>query len=96
MSEFGTIRTGADLSNVADTFRPVHEAASAMIHERGVSVSVYAYGSVVTGQAIVGVSDVDLLTIGLPSSDADLIGAEISTLSADVVSWRRDRCRPSR
>ncbi len=84
LSEFGTIRTGADMSNVADAFRPVHEAASAMIHERDVSVSVYAYGSVVTGQATVGGSDVDLLTIGLSSSDANLIGADLSIRFADV------------
>lgn len=40
-----------------------------MIQERDPSAAVYAYGSVVTGQARVGVSDVDLLTIGLASSD---------------------------
>jgi uncharacterized protein len=84
LSESGTIRTGADMRNVAEAFRPVHQAASAMIHERNISVSVYAYGSVVTGQAKVGVSDVDLLTIGLPPSDGNLIGAELSTRFANV------------
>jgi len=78
LSESGTIRTGADMRNVAEAFRPVHQAAAAMIHERNTSVSVYAYGSAVTGQAKVGVSDVDLLTIGLPPSDVDLIEADES------------------
>lgn len=72
LSESDTIRTGADMRNVAEAFRPVHRAASAMIHERNISVSVYAYGSVITGQAKVGVSDVDLLTIGIPPSEANL------------------------
>ena len=84
LSESGTIRTGADMTHVVEAFRPVHQAASAMIHERDVSASVYAYGSVVTGQAKVGVSDVDLLTIGLPPSEADVIGAELSSRFANV------------
>ncbi len=84
LSESGTIRTGADIRNVAEAFRPIHRAAATIIHERNTSASVYAYGSVVTGQATVGVSDVDLLTIGLPPSDANLIGAELSTRFANV------------
>ena len=84
LAESGTIQTGADMTHVADAFRPVHQAASAMIHEWDISASVYAYGSVVTGQAKVGVSDVDLLTIGLPPGDANLIGAELSTRFANV------------
>ncbi len=55
-----------------------------MVHEREGSASVYAYGSVVTGQAKIGVSDVDLLTIGLTPSDARLIGADLSTRFADT------------
>jgi hypothetical protein len=84
LSESGTIRTGADISRVAEWFRPVHQAAIAMIRERETSASVYAYGSVVTGQARAGVSDVDLLTIGLSPSDASRIGAELSTRFAGV------------
>ena len=51
----------------------------------------------VTGQAIAGVSDVDLLTIGLSSSDAVQIGAELSLLAvAGLASvhdhtWTADR-----
>jgi uncharacterized protein len=84
LSESGTIRTGADIGRVAEAFRPVHEAAIAMIREHEASASVYAYGSVVTGQATAGVSDVDLLTIGLPSSDAVQLSAELSSRFADI------------
>ena len=84
LSESSTIHTGADIGRVAEAFRPVHDAALAMIRERDPSASVYAYGSVVTGQARVGVSDVDLLTIGLRPSDANRIGAELSTQFADI------------
>ncbi len=84
LSESGTIRTGADIRHVAESFRPVHQAVKAMIHDRETSASVYAYGSVVTGRAKVGVSDVDLLTIGLPPSDAKLMGAELSARFANV------------
>jgi hypothetical protein len=84
LSEAGTIRTGADISRVADPFRPVHQAVTAMIQARETSASVYAYGSVVTGQARPGVSDVDMLTIGLPPHDANLIGAELSKRFAEV------------
>ena len=84
LSASGTIRTGADIRRVADSFGPVHRAAVAMIQERETSASVYAYGSVVTGQARAGTSDVDLLTIGLTLTDAGRIGAELSARFADV------------
>jgi uncharacterized protein len=84
LSESDTIRTGADIGRVAEAFLPVHDAAIAMIRECDASASVYAYGSVVTGQATAGVSDVDLLTIGLPSSDAAQIGAELSSRFSDI------------
>jgi hypothetical protein len=57
LSDVGTIRTGADIGRVAEAFRPVHRAALAMIRERECSASVYACGSVVTGQAGAGVSE---------------------------------------
>ena len=84
LSEFGTIQTGTDITRVHEAFQPVHEAATAMIFERDTSASVYAYGSVVTGQAKLGVSDVDVLTIGLPTSDANLIGTQLSTRFAHL------------
>jgi hypothetical protein len=84
LSESGTIRTGADISQVAAVFRPVHQAATAAVLQSAPAASVYAYGSVVTGQARVGVSDVDLLTVGLPASDANVIGTQLSTRFAKV------------
>jgi hypothetical protein len=84
LSESGTIRTGADITRVATAFRPVHQAATAAVLQSAPSASVYAYGSVVTGQARVGISDVDLLTVGLPASDANVIGAQLSTRFAKV------------
>lgn len=84
LSESGTIRTGVDITNVAADFRPVHQAVTASVRMHAPTASVYAYGSVVTGQARVGVSDVDLLTIGLPTGDAREIGTELSTRFANV------------
>ena len=84
LSEFGTIRTGADITSVAEVFRPVHQAAIADVRRSAPSASVYAYGSVVTGQARVGVSDVDLLTVGLPASDANVVAAQLSKRFARV------------
>ncbi len=40
------------------------------------TIDVYVYGSVVTGTAVTGVSDVDLLTIGATPVDA----AEVAQL----------------
>ena len=84
LSESGTIRTGAGIRHVTTAFRPVHQAATAAVLRSAPSASVYAYGSVVTGQARVGTSDVDLLTIGLPATDASVIGAQLSTRFAKV------------
>ena len=84
LSESGTILTGADITNVAAAFRPVHQAAIADVRRSAPSASVYAYGSVVTGQARVGASDVDLLTIGLPTSDANVVAAQLSERFASV------------
>lgn len=84
LSEFGRIRTGVDITNVAADFRPVYQAVAAVVRMYAPTASVYAYGSVVTGQARVGVSDVDLLTIGLPAGDARVIETELSTRFANV------------
>ena len=84
LSESGIIRTGADITHVPTAFRPVHQAATAAVLRSAPSASVYAYGSVVTGQARVGTSDVDLLTIGLSARDANVIETELSTRFAKV------------
>ena len=82
--ETGIIRTGADPDRIAAPFQPVHHAAVSAVRSHAPSAALYAYGSVVTGQAIVGASDVDLLTIGLPTTDAKVIGLQLSALFADV------------
>lgn len=84
LSESGTIRTGADIAHVAADFRPVLHAVTAAVRTQAPAASIYAYGSVVTGQARVGVSDVDLLTIGLAASDASALGTQLSTRFANV------------
>jgi hypothetical protein len=84
LSESGTIRTGADIRHVAVAFRPIHQAATAGVRMSAPAASLYDYGSVVTGQARIGVSDVDLLTIGLPTSDARVIGTQLSKRFAHV------------
>lgn len=84
LSEAGIIQTGADLNRVSVAFQPAHDAAIALILESAEQASVYAYGSVVTGQAVVGVSDVDLLVIGLGQSAAEAISQKLSTQFADL------------
>ena len=78
LTRAGMIRTGADFGRVNPRFRPVHDAAVGLIRGCAPTASVYAYGSVVTGQAHLGVSDVDLLTIGLSASEASRIGSDLS------------------
>lgn len=78
----GTIRTRARRDRVPAIFEPVLSEAVALL---GASeASLYVYGSVVTGSARPGSSDVDLLSIGL--QDAATIGGRLSALYAD-------RCR---
>lgn len=78
----GTIQTGARRDRVLAIFEPVLSDAVALL---GASdASLYVYGSVVTGSARPGSSDVDLLSIGL--RDAATIAGRLSTVYAD-------RCR---
>ena len=52
--------------------------------------SLYLYGSVSTGQARRGRSDVDLLTVGIDPTTARKIGAQLSERFSDWGSLRRD------
>lgn len=72
----GTIVTGVARSRVPGVFEPLVAAA---VRELSASsrVSVYLYGSVATGQARPGRSDVDLLTAGLQRDDARAVGARL-------------------
>ena len=74
----GMIVTGADRSRVPRRCEGLLEEAVARFKEHDESVDVYVYGSVATGTAVVGVSDVDLLTVGASPADADEIARTMS------------------
>lgn len=74
----GLIATGARRNAVAAVFEPVIQDALAQVAAIAGSHSLYIYGSVATGMARVGRSDVDLLTIGLDPAIALQIGQELS------------------
>jgi uncharacterized protein len=74
----GTITTGADRSRVPSRFEPVLGAATAAITAAGAGAAAYLYGSVATGQARTGSSDVDLLSVGLRRELAAGLGRELS------------------
>lgn len=78
----GTIRTGARRDRVDPMFEPVLREAVGSLGHAG--ASLYLYGSVATGTARPGASDVDLLSIDL--ADAAELGSRLSGLFAD-------RCR---
>jgi uncharacterized protein len=78
----GTIRTGAHRARVPAAFEPVLADAVAFAGDSG--ASLYVYGSVATGTAHLGSSDVDLLSIDLP--EAAILGRRLSARYAD-------RCR---
>jgi uncharacterized protein len=69
----GTISTGVDRARVHAAFEPVIAAAVDAIRVVGEQAALYLYGSVATGQAMVGTSDVDLLTVDVATADAETI-----------------------
>lgn len=86
MTPEGTIRTGARRDRVPVVFEPViADAIAAITEKRGAdTASLYLYGSVATGVARPGRSDVDLLSVDLRSAAA--LGRQLSARYAD-------RCR---
>ena len=66
----GTIQTGVSRDRVPGVFEPVLGAAIIANRIAGHDSSMYLYGSVATGIAQPGRSDVDLLTVGLPAGEA--------------------------
>lgn len=93
----GTIATGASRDRVPAPFEPVLNAAVSAVHVSDPTASLYLYGSVATGMAQTAASDVDLLTVGLPSADAGgvsrALSVEFSTLCRAVevaVAQRED------
>jgi hypothetical protein len=77
----GTIVTGVRRERVPGVFEPVLAAVCDAV---GTGVGVYLYGSVATGQAVVGRSDVDLVTVGLDPAAAAELGAALSRRFAGV------------
>ena len=84
LTSTGTIRTGADRNRIPGSFVAVLDAVVEMASAHGPDVSVYAYGSVATGRAQRGSSDVDVLTIDLPAMAAEDIGSVLSDRSSEV------------
>lgn len=74
----GLIVTGVDRAAVPPAFEPVLAALGQSLSGRP-DVASYLYGSVATGEALTRSSDVDVLTIGLPTDEATAIGRELST-----------------
>ena len=80
----GTIRTGVGLDRVPEAFDPVLGAARDMVRAADGDSSLYVYGSVATGMAQPGESDVDLVTIGLPSTKAAEVGLVLFRQFSDL------------
>ena len=78
VTSLGTIQTGASRDRVAEVFDPVLEAAVLASRIADSDSSLYLYGSVATGRAQRGLSDVDLLAVGLPSAEAAEIARALS------------------
>jgi uncharacterized protein len=77
----GLIRTGVAREVIGSTWTPVLQAAIDAVAGRA---SLYVYGSVATGCAVVSRSDVDLLSIGLPPPEAERISLDLSARFSDV------------
>jgi uncharacterized protein len=82
----GTITTGAQRDKLSTRFRPVLEKAVEHLGSVEGAHSLYVYGSVATGTARVGRSDVDLVTIGLDPAVARRLAG---MLTADFASLCR-------
>ncbi len=80
----GLIRTGAARERIPDRYIDLLDVAADRIRLDDPDVSVYVYGSVATGTARSPQSDVDLLTVGLPSERAASIGQALSTEFSDL------------
>jgi hypothetical protein len=79
----GTIRTGVRRDRVPAAFEPVLAQAVRELVAVG-AAGVLLYGSVATGRAVVGRSDVDLVAVGVRPDDAREVGAALSERFADA------------
>lgn len=80
----GMIVTGAAFERLHPSFGPSLDAAVAAVGTAAPDAALYVYGSVATGQAEVGRSDVDLLAIDLPTDRAHSITSTLSGRFADM------------
>ena len=74
----GMIVTGAQRSKIPVEFKQVLEKAIEHLEAMEGAHSLYVYGSVATGTARVGSSDIDLVAIGLDDADARNMGKALS------------------
>jgi hypothetical protein len=84
ISPEGVIVTGARRDSVPPTFEPVLSAVADQLSALAGDVSLYVYGSVATGTARAGSSDVDFLTVGLPAARAEALGMSMSDQFAAI------------
>jgi len=77
ISPDGVIVTGARRDRVPQEFEQVLSATADRVSAMA-DVSLYVYGSVATGTARTGSSDVDFLTVGLPAPHAKTMGTQLS------------------
>ena len=70
LDDDGLIHTSASIDRISGPFRRVLDSTIDVIRVAAPGASVYAYGSVTTGQATSPTSDVDILTIGLDDAVA--------------------------
>jgi hypothetical protein len=80
----GIIETGAHRNNFALEFLSVLDTAVEQLRALKSDCSLYVYGSVATGTARVGFSDVDLLSVDLDTQSACTLGEKLSTQFRDV------------
>lgn len=73
----GSIVTGVARGAVPADYEPVLAALGAQLATCP-AVTSYLYGSVATGRARIGLSDVDFLTVGLPADKAARLGSELT------------------
>ena len=84
LDDDGLIHTSASIDRISGPLRRVLDSTIDAIRVAAPGASVYAYGSVTTGQAKSPTSDVDILTIGLDDAVASQIGDTQSTQFRDL------------
>lgn len=84
VSSLGTIETGASSNRVSAQFQPVLDAAAVAVRATDRDSSLYVYGSVANGMAQPARSDIDLLTVGLPSAAAADVARDLSVRFSDL------------